>query len=236
MASCSGSKIFCHRLMPGRKRSTSAACFLMSWNLRSMNCPMSSVKYSSLTNWRDAASKSCRRKVVLTQTPCFRASATRCFICASVCRAFTTSLRTSEGNRNMKERLMRMTKLTRLMILAPLAILGMVVFTAIGGGLVMLLWNGLAPTLFGLRLVTFWQAIGLLALCRILFGGFGLGGGGHRNSRRRMDGRIRERMRERMAERWGQTTPEEREKFRQGTRSCGGGQTVEVAFSPTATN
>src|SRR2546421_4652783 len=126
----------------------------------------------------------------------------------------------------MNERLMRMTRLTRLMIIAPLAILGIVVFTAIGGGVVMLLWNWLAPTLFGLRLVTFWQAIGLLALCRILFGGFGLGGGGHRNSRRRMEGRIRERVRERMAERWEQMTPEEREKFLQRRGSgCGGGNT-----------
>src|SRR6266581_2252177 len=105
----------------------------------------------------------------------------------------------------MNQRLMRMTRLTRLMIIAPLAILGIVVFTAIGGGVVMLLWNWLAPMLFGLRLITFWQAIGLLALCRILFGGFGLGGGGHRSgSRRRMEGRIRERVRERMNERWEQ--------------------------------
>src|SRR5947207_10246778 len=104
----------------------------------------------------------------------------------------------------MNQRLMRMTRLTRLMIIAPLAILGIVVFTAIGGGVVMLLWNWLAPMLFGLRLITFWQAIGLLALCRILFGGFGLGGGGHRSSRRRMEGRVRERMRER----WEQMTTE----------------------------
>src|SRR5258708_19121186 len=116
---------------------------------------------------------------------------------------------------------MKMDGLTKLMIIVPLAILGMVVFTAIGGGLVMLLWNWLAPTLFGLRLITFWRAIGLLALCRLLFGGFGLGGGGHRNSRRRMDGRIRERVRERISERWGQITPEERARNRHGTRSCG---------------
>jgi hypothetical protein len=116
----------------------------------------------------------------------------------------------------MNERLMRMTRLTRLILIAPLAILGIVIFTAIGGEVVMLLWNWLAPTLFGLRLITFWQAIGLLALCRILFGGFGLSGGGHRNSRRRMEGRIRERIRERIDERWEQMTPEEREKFRQG--------------------
>lgn len=116
----------------------------------------------------------------------------------------------------MNERWLRMTRLTRLLLIAPLAIMGMVIFTAIGGGIVMLLWNWLAPTLFDFRLITFWQAIGLLALCRILFGGFGLGGGGHRNSRRRMNGRIRERIRERMNERCEQVTPEERELFRQG--------------------
>src|SRR5437016_9070577 len=102
----------------------------------------------------------------------------------------------------MNERLTKMTRLTKMILLVPLAILGILIFTAIGGGVVMLLWNWLAPALFGLRLITFWQAIGLLALCRILFGGFGLGGGGgHRSgSRRRMEGRIRERIRERMDE------------------------------------
>jgi len=30
---------------------------------------------------------------------------------------------------------------------------------------VMHLWNWLAPELFGLRQITFWQALGLLALC-----------------------------------------------------------------------
>ena len=131
----------------------------------------------------------------------------------------------------MNERLMRMTRLTRMIVLAPLAILGILIFTAIGGGVVMLLWNWLAPALFGLRLVTFWQAIGLLALCRILFGGFGLGGGGHRSGRRRrMEGRIRERM----SERWEQMTPEEREKFRQGMRSGCGGQTTPLDSNRTA--
>jgi uncharacterized membrane protein len=132
----------------------------------------------------------------------------------------------------MNERLMRMTRLTRMMIIAPLAILGIVVFTAIGGGVVMLLWNWLAPTLFGLRLITFFQAIGLLALCRILFGGFGLGGSGHRKSSRRMEGRIRERVRERMAERGEQMTPEEREKFRQ-ERHGRGGRTTPLDSTPS---
>ena len=129
----------------------------------------------------------------------------------------------------MNERLMKMTRLTRLLIIAPLAFLGMVIFAWIGGELVMHLWNWLAPTLFGLRLITFWQALGLLALCRILFGGFGLSGGGNRNSRRRMEGRIRERM----DERWEQMTPEEREKLRQGRRSGCGGRTTPLDSTPS---
>ena len=134
----------------------------------------------------------------------------------------------------MTKRLKDLTRLTRIMIFAPLAILGIVIFTAIGGELVMLLWNWLAPELFGLRIITFWQAIGLLALCRILFGGFGMGGGGgHRNSRRRMDGRIRERVRERMDERWEQMTPEERERFRHGFRDRSG-RTTPLDSNPTA--
>jgi hypothetical protein len=91
---------------------------------------------------------------------------------------------------------------------APVAIVGMAIFIAIGGEVVQHLWNWLLPTLFGWRQITFWQALGLLALCRILFGGFG-GGGSHRSSFRR-----------RMAERREQMTPEDREKFRQSMRSC----------------
>lgn len=103
----------------------------------------------------------------------------------------------------------------RMIWMAPAAILGIVIFSWIGGELVMLLWNWLAPALFGLRQVTFWQALGLLALCRILFGGFGLSGGSHRSqSQRRMRERVSERVSERLAERWEQMTPEEREKLR----------------------
>jgi hypothetical protein len=88
-------------------------------------------------------------------------------------------------------------------------------FILVGGEAVMHLWNWLLPTLFGWRMITFWQAIGILALCRILFGGLG-GRGGHR-------GNFRGRMNQRWEERWQKMTPEEREKFRQGMgRGCGG--------------
>src|SRR5450756_2079854 len=68
------------------------------------------------------------------------------------------------------------------------------------------------------RQITFWQAFGLLALCRILFGGRGWHGSGRSNFRRRME----ERVAERLAERSEHMTPEERERFRQGLRGrCG---------------
>jgi hypothetical protein len=93
---------------------------------------------------------------------------------------------------------------------------GFAVFVTIGGWIVMSLWNWLGPELFGLHTVTFWQALGLLVLCRILFGGFGFGGG-HRRSHWSRD---------RMAERWMNMTPEEREKLRQswgGRWGCSSG-------------
>ena len=94
--------------------------------------------------------------------------------------------------------------------LAPLAVLAFALFIAIGGEVVLQLWNWLLPPLFGWREITFWQALGLLALCRILFGG--CGGGFQRSNVCR-----------RMAERWDRMTPEEREKLRQGMLSrCGG--------------
>jgi hypothetical protein len=104
----------------------------------------------------------------------------------------------------------------KLAVIAPLAILGMALFIALGGWIVELLWNWLLPPLFGWHAITFWQALGLLALCRILFGGLGFRGGPGSSVRRRM------------AERWEHMTPEERERFRQGLRArCGFGPSAD---------
>ena len=98
----------------------------------------------------------------------------------------------------------------RLIFIAPLAILGMLLFVAIGGEVVLHLWNWLLPPIFGWPQITFWQALGLLALCRILFGGLGGHGSVRSNIRRRMEERClnmtpeeRERLRQRMRARWG---------------------------------
>ncbi|MFZ0418324.1 MAG: hypothetical protein WAM04_09465 [Candidatus Sulfotelmatobacter sp.] len=96
--------------------------------------------------------------------------------------------------------------------IVPAAIIGILLFIAIGGEIVLHLWNWLLPPLFGWRQITFWQAVGILALCRILFGGVSGRGFRHSNFRNRMAGR------------WQRMTPEERETFRQGMRGrCGFG-------------
>ena len=93
----------------------------------------------------------------------------------------------------------------RLVKWLPLILLGFAVFIALGGAVVRALWNWLLPPLFGWPVIDFWQALGLLVLCRILFGGMGLQGPGGRARRR-------------MGERWEGLSPEERERFRQGMR------------------
>jgi len=99
----------------------------------------------------------------------------------------------------------------RLFWIAPAAILGIVLFAFIGGQIVMYLWNWLVPPIIGWRQISFWQALGLLALCRILFGG--LGWRGHH---------VRSHMRRRWEQRWNRMTPEERERVRERWRGrCG---------------
>ena len=78
------------------------------------------------------------------------------------------------------------------------------------GFAVMWLWNWLMPALFGLHVIGYWQALGLLVLSKILFSGF--------RGRPGFAGDWRGRMNRR----WEQMTPEEREKFRAGLRGrCG---------------
>jgi len=84
------------------------------------------------------------------------------------------------------------------------------IFVIVFGFFVMRLWNWLTPALFGWHVITLWQALGILILSKILFGGFRGGPPRGWDWRRRM------------MERWDQMTPEEREKMREAMRGgCG---------------
>jgi hypothetical protein len=70
------------------------------------------------------------------------------------------------------------------------------------GWVVMFLWNAILPDAIGVKPLTFWKAVGLLVLAKILFGGFGRGKGRWGNSSRshwrnkwkNMSGEEREQM------------------------------------------
>ena len=70
------------------------------------------------------------------------------------------------------------------------AVMGLVVFG---------LWNALMQVVFGLRAISFWQALGLFFLSRVLFGGFG----------------SRGMRKTRFARGWRDLTPEQRQRFRE---------------------
>ena len=90
-------------------------------------------------------------------------------------------------------------------------------FVAVAGLATQALWNWLMPALFRLPTITLGQTFGLLALSRILFGGF-------RGGRPGGWARKRREWQQRMAGRLEHLSPEAREKFRQQMRSrCGAG-------------
>jgi hypothetical protein len=100
-----------------------------------------------------------------------------------------------------------MTRGMKMLVIAPVAIAGMALFMFLGGEAVKLLWNWLAPSIFGLRPLTFWEALGMLALCRILFGG--IAGRGLAGASRHRSNEDRERFRRRVRERFGFTAAAE---------------------------
>jgi len=94
----------------------------------------------------------------------------------------------------------RLGRKTRFFAMAIAGIVGIAVI----GGLVMLLWNWLIPTLFtGAGQIDYWRALGLLLLSKLLFGG----GRGHWHARR---------------QHWESMTPDERAQFKEHFKSLWG--------------
>lgn len=101
-----------------------------------------------------------------------------------------------------------------------------IVLFALGlGWVTMRLWNWLMPVIFGLTMISFWQAVGLLVLSKILFSGFGKGG--RRGCRHCGPGWKHHHRhgywRKRWEEKMSKMSPEEREKFMSGMNKCGWG-------------
>ena len=99
-----------------------------------------------------------------------------------------------------------MTILQKHLVFIPLFL---VVVLALLGGLVMWLWNWLMPVIFGLPALTFWQAVGLVVLCRLLVGNIGFGGHHHHPHGHGHCGSGNNKLREC----WSNMTPEERQQI-----------------------
>ena len=103
----------------------------------------------------------------------------------------------------------RVSRPGRIMFFILMGIVAILLF----GEVVMLLWNNVLAAATNVHTITFWQALGLLLLSKILFGGFR---GGYWGSRRHY-------WKQRMQQKWGAMSPEEREKFKQELQKrCGG--------------
>jgi hypothetical protein len=111
--------------------------------------------------------------------------------------------------------------------LIPLIVLGM---AALFSFVVYKLWNGVLADVLDVKIITYWQALGLLVLARILFGGLPCRRGGPFGPfwRRRM-----------MMEHWQSLTPEQREEMRRRFKggpmhSCGDSDQTETKTAEDA--
>jgi len=81
-----------------------------------------------------------------------------------------------------------------------------VAFVMLFSFIVMSIWNAILPAVLGVKIITFWQALGILVLSKILFSGFG----GFHHKREHFKNRFRQKM----LDRWEKMTPEEKQKFK----------------------
>jgi hypothetical protein len=96
-----------------------------------------------------------------------------------------------------------------------------IAIVALVSAVVMWLWNALLPPLLNVSTISFWQALGILVLSRILFGGFH-----HRGPRDH--GHF-------MHNRWSKLCDEEREKIKHDWQThCGCRETTEQQPSQTS--
>jgi hypothetical protein len=106
-------------------------------------------------------------------------------------------------NKNMRSIIRRKPYLIPLFIIIGAAAL------ALFGWIVMALWNAVLVPATGAGVITFWQALGILVLSRILVGGFG---GGSRSRRREWYWKKK----------WMNMTTEEKARFREEWKQCYG--------------
>ena len=133
-----------------------------------------------------------------------------CGKCVGVCPSNAISLVEKVNNNKTHKKMKTKRKGFGHVILFLLAVAGFGVAT-------MLLWNVLLPGILGVASINFWQALGLLALTRILFGGMGTDAMKHamKHAHHHHHNDIRKK--------WMNMTPEQRQRFIDKRRQFGFG-------------
>ena len=90
---------------------------------------------------------------------------------------------------------------------ALMILLCVAAFISLFSFIVMSLWNAILPEVLNVNAINFWQAMGILVLSKILFGGFG--GWGNK----------KQAWKQKMQEKWEHMTPEERNRFQESFKS-----------------
>jgi hypothetical protein len=94
-------------------------------------------------------------------------------------------------------------------LMATFFIVAALLFTLV----VMGLWNAILPAVLGVKTITFIQAMGILALSKILFGGGCRGWRGGRG----------QEWKQKMKEKWDTMSPDQRDQFKAEWKNrCGG--------------
>lgn len=92
------------------------------------------------------------------------------------------------------------------------------------GGIVMALWNAILPVVIGVKTITFVQALGILLLSKILFGGFGRRGSWQKGRYNQWGNNMREK--------FANMTPEEKEKFKAEWKNrCSRGRKMDKQYT-----
>ena len=118
-----------------------------------------------------------------------------CGKCIKVCPVNAITLVERTNNKNNKTYKTMKTRIFGHIVLVLLAVTGFSIVT-------MLLWNALLPSIFGIVSINFWQALGLLALTRVMFGGMA-----------GMMGHFKHHPHNPIHEKWTKMTPEQRKRF-----------------------
>jgi len=91
-------------------------------------------------------------------------------------------------------------KIVKVIFIVIFGAIAIVALALLFGYVVMLLWNWLIPAIFGLGVISFWQAVGIVILAKLLFGGFGGGSGRSGRRKKNLEKRLKHRLREKCSE------------------------------------